>query len=166
MHSKYIILIDKGIKLPNIRSLFNKAWGHDLPISFIRDAQDLESACFVDVKVNKWEANEKWSGIQLEEPWIRIEIVRNQALEEFIMENEIQGLVDSKKMFLIALELDGQATEIDRILIGYLVKAIADTHRAYIYDESYQYIDCSEYLQSLPPAHVVIEKLFMGEDEF
>jgi len=161
MYSKYIVVIDKGISLPSRICLLEDAWGKKVPVSFVQDDEELDAASYLDVKVNKWEANSKWSNMQDEEPWIRIEILRNGNLVNFLSENEFQFSVDSENYFLVVLELDEGWQEIDQVILARLVKIISATHQCYAYDSIGKYVICSDYLKSLPSKERVRQSVFL-----
>jgi len=161
MYSKYIVLINKSIFLPSRISLLEKAWGEELPVSFLQDAEELDAASYLDVKVNKWEANDKWSKMQAEEPWIRIEILRDNSLENFLRKNKRLFFVDNESCFLVVLELDSGWQDIDQILLARLVKEVSETDQCYACDDSGKYIACSKYLKSLPSKEAVKKMVFL-----
>jgi len=161
VYSKYIVLIDKSASLPSRIHLLGEAWGKEIPVSFVQDNEELDAASYLDVKVNKWEANSKWSDIQNEEPWIRIEILRDSSLINFLDENKSQFPVDKKNYFLVVLELDNGRQEIDQVLLALLVKIISATHECYAYDDLGKTIICTEYLKSLPSREAVKKMVFM-----
>lgn len=89
MYSKYIVFIDKNVPLPSRASIVEGAWGNDVPISFIQDNEVLNDASYLDFKVNKWEANSKWSEMQDDEPMIRVEIFREERVADFLRDNKL-----------------------------------------------------------------------------
>ena len=155
MYSKYLVVIDKDVALPDRGLLFEEAWGKDIPVSFVQDNETLDAASYLDVKVNKWEINEKWSHLQSEEPWIRIEVLRGQGFKKYVTENECPFIGDNNDSFLVVFELDEGGVQVDEFLLARLVKTTSETHRPFAYDESGKYVPCFEYFQSLPPKEMV-----------
>ncbi|MRJ43377.1 hypothetical protein KF946_07890 [Idiomarina loihiensis] len=161
MYSKYIILIDKNATLPSRSSIVESAWGNDVPISFIQDNEVLNDASYLDFKVNKWEANSKWSEMQDDEPMIRVEIFREERVADFLRDNELWFAFDYEHYFLVALELDDGWHEVDQFLLARVVKVLAENQKVYAYDDVKGYIDCGDYLQSLPSKEAVRKSVFL-----
>lgn len=161
MYSKYLVLIDKNNKLPDRVSLVEKAWG-DLPVSHIQDAEDLNEASYLDLKVNKWEVNGKWSTKQNQEPWIRIEILRGESLLRFVNQNDFGFPVDQSDSFLMTFELDELDEgwlDVDYALIANLVRVLPAAQKIFAYDESYIRIDGYKHFETVPTKDLVKEKL-------
>ncbi|BFM49948.1 hypothetical protein [Marinomonas sp. THO17] len=163
MYSKYIVLIDNKVPLPSRASIVNDAWGESIPVSFVQDAEVLNDASYLDLKVNKWEANGKWSEMQEQEPWIRVETYRDERVREFLDENQLRLTVNNKNCFLVALELDDGWQEIDQVLLACVVKALVKIQNIYAYDDVKGYIDCGDYLKSLPSKESVRKSVFLEE---
>ncbi|WP_417440284.1 hypothetical protein [Idiomarina sp.] len=162
MYSKYIILIDKNATLPSRSSIVERAWGKDVPISFVQDNEVLNDASYLDFKVNKWEANGKWSEMQDQEPLIRVEIFREERIADFMRENELQCTFDYEGYFLVALELDDGWHEVDQFLLARVVNVLAENQKLYAYDDVKGYIDCGDCLQSLPSKEAVRKSVFLN----
>lgn len=163
MYSKYIVLIDKDVPLPSRASIVGGAWGEDIPVSFVQDNEVLNEASYLDLKVNKWEANSKWSEMQDQEPWIRVEIYRNEQIKKFLRDNGLRFAFDSEDYSLVALELDEGWQELDQVMLGRVVKVFVESQKLYAYDDTEGYIDCGDFLRSLPSKESVRNSIFLSE---
>ena len=162
MYSKYIVFIDNKVPLPERISIISRSWGEDIPISFSQDNEVLNDASYLDLKVNKWEANSKWSEIQNQEPWIRVEIYRDEQVGEFVLKNKLRLNFDCDNYFLLVIGLDDGWQEIDQILLGCIVKATMKSYQTYGYDDTKGYIICHDYLNSLPSKDTVRQYIFLA----
>lgn len=105
--------------------LLRRAWG-DLPVSFCQDQEDLNACAYLDVKVNKWEIDKRWSAIQPREPWIRLEFFRGDSLRVFLAECGVSLVIWGAPECLVVLRIDEGGWEIDRRLAMTLASVIAD----------------------------------------
>jgi len=136
MHPTYFVVLEAGRRLPERSALLKRAWG-DLPVSYIQDRAKINSCSYLDVKVNKWEVDKRWSIMSTQEACIRIEFLRRDKLANFINERDLPLAVNTGSDVLVVLQIDGDVPEIeaDRKLAEALAVAIADGGRLYVYDE-------------------------------
>jgi len=138
MVSKYFIFFDKKILIPARNTWIKKAWGN-LPYSYVQDDEDLNKATYLDLKINKWEVDRKWSTHQAEEPWIRIELLNGVDVSNCLSENGFNH--EKTPGFLLFFELDGDGDEIDYDLLDSLVASLVNQQECNIYDELHNQID-------------------------
>ena len=165
MYSKYLVMIDVDTSLPSRKSMVEIAWGEDVPISFVQDNEVFNEASYLDFKVNKWEVNQKWSEMQDEEPWIRLEIIRDIQIKDYVSENKLTFSFDYKRYYLVALELDDGWQEIDQALLARVVVSLAKNKKVYAFDDNEGYIDCTDTLSSLPSKKTVRKSIFLDKEE-
>ena len=144
MISKYIVLFEKTNQLPDRQTWVEKSWGY-LPTSYSQDNEDLNKATYLDVKVNKWELNNKWSSSQLDEPIIRIEMIRGKSLAEFAPTNDLQEGQDPT--LLLIFELEGDGVEVDYNLFVNLISELVKKQNCFVYDESNNGVNKAELIQ-------------------
>lgn len=161
MNIKYIVVIESESSLPDRRFLVGQAWG-DLPISYFQDGEVFGEGAFLDLKVNKWEINSKWSAKQDNEPWIRIEVLQGRTAEEFI-NNTMCPLPEVLNKKLIVMELDEGGGAIDEMLLQRLVAVFCEAFRVFRWGGCLEELN-ERSIASLPTLHFVREQLFKGGD--
>jgi len=109
--------------------------GLELPISHVQSHEDLGCASFLDLKVNKWECSEDWRNLQPEEPWIRIEFLRESELERAVKSGLVyyQPDLGFTPRFSILARLDGKLTKpVDHVVLGLFVISLAEVFQGSI----------------------------------
>ncbi len=151
MYCKYLILFDDVVKLPQRADLISKAWGERNPVSFFQSDEDLNKATFLDVSINKWEVNPKWSDEYDVAPLVRIEILRGSAVKDFTSENHI--IVPSDTLSALVFSLDDGYKNIDILLLTRLVYEIKNFIECIVYGCNslpYQEINPDTFFDKLP----------------
>ena len=105
MSDKYVVVLDAGSDLPERDYLISNAWG-DVPVSYVQDEVAFNECSFLDLKVNKWEVNNEWSKQQVSEPWIRIEKVEGEVLNDFLLNESSSWPKENVPEKIITIELD------------------------------------------------------------
>lgn len=145
--------------LPERDALVAQAWG-DVPVSYFQDAGRLSACSFLDIKVNKWELNSEWSREQGGEPFIRIELLREDSREDMSRVESFSPPMDGKREALIVFELDDGGNEVDEVLLLRLVSFFAGGSRIYRWSDGFHEVTESIFA-SLPTREIVHEWLQM-----
>nr|WP_288912674.1 hypothetical protein [uncultured Pseudomonas sp.] len=161
MRNRYAVVLDAGSILPDRAFLSSQAWG-DVPVSYVQDHEFINECSFLDLKVNKWEIDSRWSIKQESEPWIRIEVFKGQALEEYLLNEDCPLSIEAARETLIIFGLDEGGTSVDDMLLLRLVSVFYGRFRVY------RWSDCIEEVSEntiayLPALDVVRERLHKCE---
>jgi hypothetical protein len=161
MGSGYAVILGMGSSLPDRGLLLSQAWG-DVPVSYIQDHEDTNECTFLDLKVNKWEVNSQWSNKQVSEPWIRIEMLKGQALEQYMRGEGLPFPIEVEHEALMIFELDEGGTELDEMLLLRLLSVFCGSSKVYRLSNCIE--DVSEsIIDTLPSCHTVRELLIKCE---
>jgi hypothetical protein len=161
MSSKYAAVLRRETSLPERELLIGQAWG-DVPVSYVQDQECLNDCSFLDLKINKWEVNPNWSGRQDSDVWIRIEILKEARLVEYL-QNEVCPLsVDVDHEILVVFELDEGWSAFDNLLLLRLVSAFCDFSKIYKWCGIFQELS-SGVFSCLPSKNDICERLQKGE---
>ncbi|OUM05708.1 hypothetical protein BW686_20365 [Pseudomonas syringae] len=157
MTDKYAVALGSGAVLPERENLILQAWG-DVPVSHFQDEDVLNDCSFLDLKINKWEVNKQWSAQQESEPWIRMEILRGQALEDYLQNDGEMLRHATQHEALVVVELDEGGLDIDDFLLMRLISVFSERFKVYRFCDGYQEVH-EEALASLPARNAVMERL-------
>ncbi len=157
MTDKYAVALESGGVLPERENLILQAWG-DVPVSYVQDEELLSACSFLDVKINKWEVNKQWSTQQESEPWIRMEILRGQALEDYFQHNGKTLRNAGQYKALLILELDEGGVEVDVFLFMRLISVFSESFKVYRFCDGVQEVD-EKALASISARNTVMERL-------
>lgn len=161
MGSKYAAVLRRETSLPERELLIAQAWG-DVPVSYVQDQERLNECSFIDLKINKWEINSKWSGQQDSDVWIRVEILKEAALVEYL-QNEVCPLsVDVEHQILVIFELDEGWSAFDNLLLLRLISAFCGFSKIYKWCGIFQELS-SGVFSCLPSKNDIYERLHKGE---
>jgi hypothetical protein len=130
MSDKYVVVLDAGTDLPERDYLISNAWG-DAPVSYVQDEVAFNECSFLDLKVNKWEVNNEWSKQQVSEPWIRIEKVEGEVLNDFLLNEGSAWPKENVPEKIITIELDEGGSEVDEILLQRLIAVFFGRFKVY-----------------------------------
>lgn len=133
MSTQYWILLKNGHCIPEREMLLSSAWG-DLPVSYSQDHEEINFCSYLDVKVNKWEIDKKWSKVQFPEPNISIEFFRKKELAAFLDGKHLPFVVNREHDTLVILQVDVGGWDIDQKLTVALASVIAGTEPIYVQD--------------------------------
>ncbi|WP_238704396.1 hypothetical protein [Pseudomonas sp. RU47] len=147
--------------MPDREILVSRAWG-DVPVSYIQDQESFNDCSFLDLKVNKWELNKKWSAKQNSELWIRIEKLKGVALDDFLYRDGSLWPVDMAEKTLIIIELDEGGSALDHCLLLRLVSVFLGQFRVYRWSDGIEEVS-EEIAASLPAQQTVLERLIRCE---
>ena len=161
MGSKYAVILDQDIVLPERDLLVSQAWG-DAPVSYVQDQEIFNECSFLDLKVNKWQVNAQWSSRQGSEPWIRIEILKEQALEEYLQDEGHSLPIEVSHEILVVFELDEGGVGLDEILLLHLVSAFYKNRKVYRWCDDFKEVS-EETFTTLPAQHTIQERLLKCE---
>lgn len=157
MTSKYAAVTGSEHLFLDRNYLIVQAWG-DVPVSYVQDNECINECSFLDLKVNKWEINRRWSDRQSIEPWIRIEILRGQLLDEYLENKNCPLCIDSACESLISFELDEGGIDLDELLLLRFVSVFIAQSKVYKLTDRFEEID-SRTISALPTKEAVREKL-------
>ena len=157
MNHRYAVVLDAGSVLPDRASLVSLAWG-DVPVSHVQDHELINECSFLDLKVNKWEIDSRWSSKQESEPWIRIEVFKGQALEEYLLSEGFPLPLDAASETLIIFGLDEGGTSVDDMLLLRLVSVFCGRFSVYRLSDHVEKMS-ENTMASLPAVHTVREQL-------
>lgn len=157
MSVRYFVVLEGGASLPERDFFIYHAWG-DVPVSYFQDGEVLNECSFLDLKVNKWELNSAWSDRQENEPWIRIEMYREQLLEEYLQDNEGLNFLIGACGALITLGMDEGGGAIDDMLFLRLVSVFVERFNVYRWSGSIEKAS-KETIGYLPSGQLVRELL-------
>lgn len=157
MSDKYAVALESGGVLPERENLILQAWG-DVPVSYVQDEELLSACSFLDLKINKWEVNKQWSTQQESEPWIRMEILRGQALEDYFQHNGKTLRNAGQYKALLILELDEGGVEVDVFLFMRLISVFSESFKVYRFYDGVQEVD-EKALASISARNTVMERL-------
>lgn len=135
MNNKYLVVLEPDSVLPEREHMIRQAWG-SVPVSYVHDDEDFNECDFLDLKVNKWEINSEWSSKQVNEPWIRIEKVEGERLDEFFQKNNGHCPVEIKSSKLMVIEIDEDGHPVDEILLLLLVSVFYGRFKVYLWSDS------------------------------
>ncbi|KQV15875.1 hypothetical protein ASC74_26140 [Pseudomonas sp. Root329] len=140
MERKFVVAFDRNDQLPERREWLSEAWG-DVPTTHFQSDESMLDSIFIDLKINKWELNAAWSSRQGLAPIIRIEILRDESLVEFVNNHAslICDEVDAK--VLMVFELEGESMDVDFIILMRLVAALCGRGRCYQWAEKLEFLD-------------------------
>lgn len=132
---RYAVFLGSNYHFPSRGMLFSCAWG-SLPASYFQDDEALEKCSFIDMKVNKWEVNERWRLRQADEPWIRVELVRGDDVAEYLA--AFSSVLPAGRIInTVALfDMDEGAEEVDEILLLRIAFAFSGGDSIYLTDGS------------------------------
>lgn len=116
MSIKYLTIFNKNSTPPERQDLINRAWG-DLPTSHIQGGEKIKDSDYLDIKVNKWEVNPLWSKRQSPEPFIRIEILKDEKLNSYLKSSGLTDRLAVESNFAMVIEMDEGAIDIDQVLM-------------------------------------------------
>ncbi len=156
MGTGYVVVLNAGETIPERNSLVHQAWG-DVPFSYFQGHESMAESEFLDLKVNKWEINAEWSRNPDGELWIRIEIVREARVAEWLATHGLAWMAGMGGVLLIA-EMDEGGGELDEILLARLVSVLSPGNRAFLWCNGLHEID-GEYISRLPSREDVLERL-------
>lgn len=159
--NRYAVVVESGSDLPDREILVRRAWG-DVPVSYIQDQESFNDCSFLDLKVNKWELNKKWSAKQNSELWIRIEKLKGVALDEFLHRDGSLWPVDMAEKTLMIIELDEGGSALDHCLLLRLVSVFLGQFRVYRWSDGVEEVS-EEIAASLPAQQAVLERLIRCE---
>lgn len=157
MTSKYAAVTGSESLFPERDYLIGQAWG-DVPVSYVQDNECINECSFLDLKINKWEMNKRWSDRQNVEPWIRIEIIKGLLIDEYLENKKYPLYMDCACESLIVFELDEGGIAIDELLLLRLVSVFFPQSKVYRLTDRFEEID-SRAISGLPTKEVVREKL-------
>lgn len=157
MSMKCAVVLQRGADLPERGALISRAWG-DVPTSYFQDEEDLNVCSFLDLKINKWEINIEWSRKQIEEPWIRIELLKGRALAEYLRNEACPPPVNANEEILLLFELDDGGSELDEMLLIRLVSVFFGVGKLYHWCDGFREISESA-IAALPPPEAVRKRL-------
>ncbi|WP_057434797.1 hypothetical protein [Pseudomonas syringae group genomosp. 3] len=157
MTDKYAVALDSGVVLPERENLIRQAWG-DVPVSHFQDEDVLNDCSFLDLKINKWEVNKQWSVQQESEPWIRMEILRGQALEEYLRNDGEALRNNTQHEALVVIEMDEGGMEIDDFLLMRFISVFNESFKVYRFCDGFQEVN-KEVLASIPARNTIMERL-------
>ncbi|WP_053162415.1 hypothetical protein [Pseudomonas brassicacearum] len=161
MGSKYAVVLGQDTVLPERDSLISQAWG-DVPVSYVQDQEIFSECSFLDLKINKWEVNTQWSSRQGSEPWIRIEILKEKALEEYLQDEGHSLPVEVSRDVLVVFELDEGGVALDEMLLLHLVSVFYKSCKVYKWCDDFQEVN-EETFTTLPATHIIQERLLRCE---
>lgn len=161
MNNKYAVVLGRGVELPSKELLISEAWG-EMPVSFFQDHECFSECAFLDLKVNKWEINGQWSAQQDSEPWIRIELLRGEALKEYLLTADDLPPVDTANEFCIVFELDEGGADVDKTLLLRLVSLFFPFCKVFKLDDGFQELS-QDAIADLPSQKTVYERLMKCE---
>ncbi|HDS1578932.1 hypothetical protein WG628_05020 [Stenotrophomonas maltophilia] len=156
MGTGYVVVLNAGETIPERNSLVHQAWG-DVPFSYFQGHESMAESEFLDLKVNKWEINAEWSRNPDGEPWIRIEIVREARVAEWLATHGLAQMAGMGGVLLI-VEMDEGGGELDEVLLARLVSVFSPGNRALLWCNGLHEID-GEYISRLPSREDVLERL-------
>ena len=157
MSNRYAVVLGAGSILPDRGFLIGQAWG-DVPVSYVQDHEVFNECSFLDLKINKWEINSQWSSKQESEPWIRIEILKGQVLEEYLRNKGCPLSVEVARETLIIFEMDEGGAAVDDMLLLRLVSVFYGRFRVYRWSDRIEEVS-ENIISSLPALHTVRERL-------
>ncbi|WP_092418662.1 hypothetical protein [Pseudomonas sp. NFPP07] len=161
MSSRYAVVLGPGSILPDRGFLISQAWG-DVPVSYVQDHEIFNECRFLDLKINKWELNSRWSNKQDSEPWIRIEILKGQVLEEYLQNEGCPLSVEVARETLMIFDLDEGGSAVDDMLLLRLVSVFYDRFRVYKWSDRIEEMSANS-IASLPARDTIRERLVKCE---
>ncbi|WP_432216887.1 hypothetical protein ACREYJ_15735 [Pseudomonas kribbensis] len=163
MTDRYAVVLQSSAELPERTLLVNQAWG-SVPVSFVQDEEDFNDCSFLDLKINKWEVNIEWSGKQAVEPWIRIEKIKEEMLDEFLKKESRSWPLDVAGKTLMTIQLDEGGSALDDVLLLRLVSVFLDRFKVYRCSDSVEEVS-REFMSYIPAQHTVLERLIKCEQD-
>jgi len=161
MTNRYAVVLESGAELPERAFLVNQAWG-SVPVSFVQDEEAFNDCSFLDLKINKWEVNVEWSGKQVVEPWIRIEKIKEEKLDEFLKKENRPWPLDVAGKTLMTIQMDEGGSALDDVLLLRLVSVFLERFKVYRCDDRVEEVSrgC---IASVPAQNTVLEWLIKCE---
>ncbi|WP_455805261.1 hypothetical protein [Pseudomonas fluorescens] len=135
MSNRYAVILESGSVLPERALLVSEAWG-SVPVSYVQDQEIFNECSFLDLKVNKWEVNSQWSSKQYLEPWIRIEKLTDEGLEEFLQQDGCRWSLDMTGKTLIIIDMDEGGGAMDDMLLMRLLSVFHARFKVYSCSDS------------------------------
>ncbi|WP_312935803.1 hypothetical protein [Pseudomonas sp.] len=157
MRARYVVVVEGDSILPERDSLIESAWG-DLPVSYIQGNEKLNESDFLDFKINKWEINNNWSNKQSSEPFIRLEILKQDSLVEYVVKEGLILPAHNYSGFLLVFEIDSNAELVDEISLFRVLSVFSDEYKVYRWTNTVEALG-SEFFSLVPSREKLMEMI-------